>query len=100
MFRVILPSPVLYATPEQLPRLLANIAETRYVSASGEFLQTTTTHEAALDVTTATLLIRQPLQAAREERDSYQEMWQQERRRAEKLEGQVVKARERSKKRK
>lgn len=75
MFRVTLPSNSVFVTPEQLPRFLANLAETRYVAQSGEFLQTTSTHELVQDSTTATLLIKKPFEAAIQERDTFKSMW-------------------------
>jgi hypothetical protein len=89
MFRIHLPSSTLYVTPDQLPRILANLAETRYVAASGEFLQTTTTHEPAQGDTTATLLIKDNATALTAERNQFRDLFQDARERLERLDKQL-----------
>jgi hypothetical protein len=90
MFRVVTPSNAFYVTPEQLPRFLANLSETRYINTdNGEFLQTTSQHELVKDSTTVTLLVKQPLKATMNERDQYQDMWRNEKAVREDMESQV-----------
>lgn len=60
MFLVTLPSNQLLVTPEQLPRFLANISETRYTTITGEVLQTTSQHEFLKDAVPITVLTKRP----------------------------------------
>jgi|SRR5215831_15269532 len=94
MYKVTLPSNTLYVTSALLPNLLATLADTRYVAESGEFLRTTTQHELASDSTTATLLIKTPVETVRKERDQYMEMWKDARDRLAGLEERLEKLKE------
>ena len=98
MYKVHIPSQVLYVTPEQLPRMLANLAETHYVAESGEYLQTVTFHEPSVGETTTTLFLKSPMETLTEERNNYQKLWNAARRRAEKAEQKVDNLRQKAKK--
>lgn len=91
MYKVHIPSTILYVTPEQLPRLLANLAETRYVTKSGEFLQTLTFHEPSIGETTATLLVTSPVNTLKQEAEQFKDLWQKAQTRAEKAENKLAK---------
>lgn len=91
MYKVHIPSMTLYVTPEQLPRILANLAETRYVNEVGEFLQTTTWHEPSIGETTATILVRSPLDTVQKESEQYKDMWKKAQSRAERAEARLAK---------
>lgn len=92
MFRVTLPSNTVFVSPEQLPRFIANVAETRYVTESGEFLQTTSKHElVSNELTTATLLVKQVGATSLQERDHYRDLWEQTRANLEKANTRIEK---------
>jgi hypothetical protein len=92
MYKVHIPSTTLYVTPEQLPRMLANLAETRFVADSGEFLQVLPYAEPSVGETTATLLVTSPVKTLQEENNQYKKLWEQARGRAEKAEAKLAKS--------
>jgi hypothetical protein len=98
MFKVHIPSTILYVTPEQLPRFLANLAETHYVAESGEYLQTLTFHEPSVGETTHTLLLNSPVETLKKESSQYQNLWKQARNRAEKAEAKIEALKQKCKK--
>lgn len=92
MYKVHIPSQTLYVTPEQLPRILANLAETRYVTQTGEFLQVLPYSEPSVGETTATLLVRSPVDTIQQEADQFQDLWHKADERAKRAEAKLAKA--------
>jgi hypothetical protein len=95
MYKVHIPSTTLYVTPEQLPRILANLAETKYVTEDGQFLQTITYHEPSIGETTTTLFVKSPVKTLEAESDHYKKLWTQARNRAEKAEAKLARTKKR-----
>jgi hypothetical protein len=98
MYLVKLPNNQLYVTPEQLPRMLANLAETHYVDASGRYLQTTTEHGPVVDSSLATLLVKNPFEAAVTDMEKYQGWWLEERAKNEALSAKLERLQQKGKK--
>lgn len=100
MYKVHIPSTILYVTPEQLPRMLANLAETHYVAESGEYLQTVTFHEPSVGESTTTLFLKSPVETLKTEKEGYEKLWRSARHRAERAEKKVEVLRQKAKNRK
>lgn len=100
MFLIQLPSNQLYVTPEQLPRLLANLSETHYVNEEGRYLQTVTQHSPVVDSTLATLLVKRPYDTEKGEKEKFQEYWMEERHKTKLLEAKLEKVTQPKRKRK